>query len=183
MPLYRTAYRARTEEPQDHGFLAWLAAPSLVTGAALNVSGTLYATRIQVPATISTTGIAVQVTAALVTPTASQNLLGLYTSAGAKIAQTADQGAVWNTTGFKQAAWTGGPFVIAGGPSVYVLAAFLSVATTPATFRGLNNTVTFVTSNQTGLGLLSSTMATQTTIPTTYTPGAASGLAQWAALY
>lgn len=183
MPLYRAPARAKWEEPADHGWLAWSHPPSVPSSGAVNVSGTLYGTRVQMPYPISTTGVCCQVITAGATLTSGQCLLGLYTSAGVKIAQTADMSTTWNSTGFKQVAWTGGPFALAGGPGVFYYVAFLAVGTTPPVFRGVNGVATFINAGQTGLGAESTSQAAQTTIPATFAPAGQAALNQWAALY
>lgn len=183
MPLTIPPVRSKNVEPVDNAYLGWSVAPEGVGPGAVNASGTLYGLRIPVPVTISVTNMWIYVNTAGATLTAAQNLLGLYTSAGAKIAQTADQATAWTATGLKSAALTGGPFTIVGGPNVYVYAAILSVGTTPPVFRGINILSAMLNANQTvGLGGRCVAQTAQTTIPATFAPAAVSGLGQWVAL-
>lgn len=183
MPLYPAPQRSYVATATDHGYLAWSMDPANTVASTANISGTLYGTRVEIPTTIRVTNVSVYVATAGATLTAGQNLLGLYTSAGVKIAETADQTTAWGTNGAKVAAFTGGPFTVVGGPKSFVYVAFLSVGTTPPTFRGSNVTALALNINlPAGLGARSTSQATQTTIPATFAPTIVAQFAQWCAL-
>ena len=180
MPLVVPAVLPNEPLPADHGYSTWTYDPVLTVVSTANASGTVSATRIPVRQTITVSTIDCFVSVAGATLTAGQNLLGICTSAGARIAVTADQSAAWVSTGYKTAALIGGPFTIIGGPNVFIYALSLSSGTPPAAFRGLNLLATLVNVNQpVGLGGRSVLQTGQTTIPTTFAPAALDARTVW----
>lgn len=115
------------------GYQAWNYDPQFLvaTGAAANVSGTIYLHKVYLMAGQTATGVGLGVNTAGATLTAGQNLIGLYDSTGARQALTADQSGVWNATGYKSANFTT-PFSVTTSGFFYV--GILAVGTTPPTF-------------------------------------------------
>jgi hypothetical protein len=120
--------------PSVQGFTAWSYDTETATasGAAANVSGTVYLHKIFLPANALITNIHIGVQTLGATLTAGQNLLGIYDSTGTRKGQTADQSAVWTSTGFKTAALTASYTTTAAG---FHYIAVLAVGTTPPAFN------------------------------------------------
>jgi hypothetical protein len=124
--------------PDDLALLAFNMDPVNASQGNLLVSGTIEWVLVGLNGGLhSVTNIIVNVGTAGNTLTSGQSLAGLYSIASngtvARIGQTADQSAVWTSTGLKTMALASGPFDVAGS---YCYVAFLSVGTTPPTFRG-----------------------------------------------
>lgn len=119
--------------PQMQGFLAWNydCEECTATGAGANVSGTIYLHKIYLAQGQTVNNLAVGVQTAGSTLTAGQNFIGLYNSSGTRVAQSADQSGVWNSTGFKNIAMTAGYSVTTAG---FHYIAILAVGTTPPAF-------------------------------------------------
>jgi hypothetical protein len=113
-----------------HGYLAHAFDPALgSTAFALTPGGTVFTTRIVVPATVSCTNLILAVQTAGATLTASQCIAGLYGPTGTLIAPTGDQSGVWNSTGVKVMPLTGGPFTLT--PGYYTVAYYYNGTTGP----------------------------------------------------
>ncbi|MFE0472423.1 right-handed parallel beta-helix repeat-containing protein [Streptomyces sp. NPDC058947] len=119
--------------PSDQGLLAWTGDPVGAAATGQPSSGTLRLARIIVREPVTLSSIWLSVATAGATLTAGQNLLGLYSSAGVLLGQTADQSTAWTTTGVKQAALTT-PYTAT--PGRYYLA-ILTNGTTPPTLHAL----------------------------------------------
>lgn len=95
----------------DHGLLAQnFPAEMATSGIVMPTAGQVRVVRIRLPVTSSVTNIIMNVTTVGNTLTTGQCFAGLYTSAGVKIAVTADQAVPWVSTGIKTAALAAGPF-------------------------------------------------------------------------
>lgn len=121
-----------------YGLLAWSDDPALATSTYKPASGTL-ALMLTSAALSRVSGatltVSVQVTTAGATLTAAQNLLGLYSSDGTtltRIGVSADQSAVWTSTGLKTVSFITSA-AIAMGSSLYL--AVLAVGTTTPAFQ------------------------------------------------
>lgn len=170
-------------QPQDHGLKAWTQDPASCSGATgiVSVTGTIYYQKVILRTPQTITNIVVNVTAVAVTPTAGQNLVGLYTSAGVKLAESADQGTAWSAggVGTKTIALLVPQAVTAG--TYYV--AIMSNAATPAAFlRG--NSLSSSVINTGGALRFINTAAAHTALPASFTPGSANtdNNARWVAL-
>jgi hypothetical protein len=179
-PLYTPPTPRYEYTPADRNWLAWTANPDYdASTTALATSGTLYVFRALLPTASSITNIVYQVTALGTTLTSGQCLLGLATSAGVLIGQSADQSAIWaspGTTGVKTTALASGPFT-ATGPEVEIWALFNG--TTGPTFpRGNGNAIIntgftnprFATAN-TGITALPTTRGALTALSVSYAFG------------
>lgn len=101
-------------------------------GTAALTSGVVYLIRVPLyGGTATITNIIAGVNAAGSGLTASQCFAGIYDSTGAKIGGTADQSAVWNSTGLKTMALSGGPFTTT---SLYAYVVLISNGTTNPQF-------------------------------------------------
>lgn len=163
----------------DHSLQAWAFDPSNATGTyTLATAGTVYVAAIKVnPRLVS--NIVVGVTTGGGTLTASQCFAGLYQN-GALIGSTADQSAVWNSTGLKTMALAT-PVTPLGG-LVYVALVFNG--TTGPTLaagtgiQGVSNVGLTATASRYGTANTSVTTA----LPTTLGTVAALAQAPWVAL-
>ena len=139
--------------------------------------GVIYLMKVKVPQTITATNVAFWLQGKGVTLT--DTYVGLYTSSGALIGKSADVSASLTITNevLKTFPPVSGPFIITGGPAVWVWAAMVSshsgglgspptILATYANQNLLNVNLTpatyFVATNGTG----------QTTLPATITPSA-----------
>jgi hypothetical protein len=175
--------------PEDLSYQAWTYDPLIACGSGgdLLTSGTVYVNRVQVPVSITATNLVVFVVAAGVTLTSGQSLLGLYNSAGTRIGITADQSAIWTSTGTKSAALVGGPFVLSPG---FYWIAFLNVntGTSPKFARFGNNTLTAtignIGANATSNMRFGTNVTAQTALPSplVLASNAASGVSWWAGI-
>lgn len=69
-------------QPADHNMMAWAYDPALCTGGSAAVNGSVYLTKLAVRKAFTTSAVWWSVTTAGVTPTAGQNWIGIYSSAG-----------------------------------------------------------------------------------------------------
>jgi hypothetical protein len=153
--------------PADQGFLAWSGNPAYASDTGQPSSGGIRLCKIFLRRAATISNIWVCVTTAGATLTSGQNLLGLYTSAGARVAVTADQATAWTTTGNKSAALTASYSAAAG--TYYV--AILSVGTTIPQFSAMSApTVSPVNANLTvSTGRFLSGPSGQTSLPANIT--------------
>lgn len=123
--------------PTDHGLVAWNYDPSQGSASGAPVSGTVRMVRM--PAIVQPTtvnGVALHVATGSVTPVAGQNFVGLYDSAGTRVAVSAAITTQFNTSDADAIVPFTAPYVAAAG--VYY-AAVLVVAATPAAFTASSN--------------------------------------------
>lgn len=150
--------------PSDQGAVAWSLDPSEATTGTTLTSGTMIFAAVPVRAATSFSNITFGASGAGVTLTAGQNLIGLYDSAGNRVATSADQSANWTSTGIKTTAMTGGPIALSAG--IYYVAMLSNGATPVAVFREANQ----VSANIINWNLTASTyrfaeLAGQTSLP------------------
>lgn len=155
--------------PQDHGLEAWTHDPYYSDKDATVVNGTVYVNKLMIrrPATLNTLGWVVQNGAT--TPTAGQNWVGLYSSAGSKLVETGVDSAS-SSAGTKLTTITA-QSVTAG----FIWAAFLfNAATPPLILKGSGGTSS-PNINLAAAVRRSAVAATgQTTLPASFTPSALS---------
>lgn len=156
--------------PSDHNLVAWTMDPSEAANSQVLTSGTLYTMGLWVRSATSFSNIIFGASGAGVTLTAGQNLIGLYDSAGNRVAVSADQSGNWTSTGIKTTAMTGAPIALSAG--LYYVA-ILSNGTTPvAVFRESNQ----ASANIINVGLAAASYRSgetggQTSLPTTLALG------------
>lgn len=173
-----------TFTPADHGLLSWNYDPAMCgAGSTGSTAGTVYLMKIKiVNRSTVVTNILMSVTAAGATLTAGQNFAGLYSSSGTLLSATADQSAVWNSTGLKTMALSA-PQTLAVG-TYYV--AFVSNGTTPPSFmRGADISASGVNAGLTvSTGRFLTGPTAQTSLPASITMGSNSTVqtARWVAL-
>lgn len=130
----------------DRGYLYWSMPLYATNGvSAFTPAGTMHIMRLyRVPA-LTVTSIAVGVSTAGSGLTSGQCFAALYTAAGTLVGQTADQSAVWNATGIKVMALTGGPYPITAGD--YYVGFWYNGTTGPSFIRWNNSTGNTAISN------------------------------------
>jgi hypothetical protein len=130
------------------------------------------------------TNIRYWITAAGGTLTAAQNFVGLYNSAGTKLAASADQTTNFGTTGLIDAAMVSGPITVTP-PFVWV-AVLTNGTTGPSFLKAANQTAPWANGK---LAVASSAYGTilsgQTSLPASITPGSIAQASQeyWAAIW
>ncbi len=155
--------------PSDYGFIAWSIDPSEAANNLTLTSGTILMVGLQIRQSTNFSNIIVHLQTGGSTLTAGQNLVGLYDSAGNRVAQSADQSANWTTNGLKIVPMTGAPIALT--PGLYYVA-ILSNGTTPVTIvRETSISSNIINTNLTVATARVAELAGQTTLPATITPG------------
>lgn len=168
------------------GFATWNYDSELPigTGAGVNVSGTIYLHKVYLAQGQTITGAATGVQTAGATLTSGQNLMGLYDSSGNRVAVTADQSAVWTSTGYKSANFTASYSVTTAG---FFYVAILAVGTTPPAFYQAANALSVLFNANVAAGSFRHCTGptAQTSLPATITLGStsASTFNTWIALF
>lgn len=154
--------------PEDYGLVTWNYGVMQVSGSSVPVSGTVRMVRLPVLAVTTTfTSLAVHIDVAPTTPTAGQNFMGVYDTAGTRVAVTADATADFTTIGDKVIALTA-PYVAA--PGTYFVAILANAATPPAFSRSAAFSDTAANFNTTAaLAQYTNGPAAQTTLPASIT--------------
>ena len=170
-----------TVEPGDHGLLSWNMDPIICqsTSTPLGANGTCYVQKLRIDKRVAVTNLHAWVLTAGATLTASQCLAGLYDGSKNQVGVTGDQSAVWNSTGFKTMALTGGPFNC--DPGFYYVVLMANGTTRPAFLRATGN------AHNANLAAASSRWATAdtgrtTTLPATLAAFTAAANPYWVAL-
>lgn len=171
----------------DTGYAAWTYDPTICNAGTspLPTGGTVYLSQVLVRAPKTISNLVLNVNAAGVTLTASQNFAGIYNSAGTQLGVTADQSAVWNTTGCKNMPLAGGATTLTPG---FYWIAFVSNGTTIPSFARASGVINAqIVNGQLGSGQyrFATNGAGATTLPASFTPSAnvSSNLPNWAACY
>ena len=106
--------------PNDHGYLNWSTDPGNATGGANPATGSVRMVKLpRLPQSYTITSVTAFVSTAGVALVANQCFAGIYDSTGTRQGVTADQSAVWNTTGLKNMALTA-PFVVPSQADMWV---------------------------------------------------------------
>ncbi len=179
MPLYRasgsfsnltvTGNALGTAGPATHGLVAWAHDPTQNVNSSLLTNGTVYLTAVYPAKDASVTKLYIHIPVVGVTPTAGQNWLGLYSSAGTRLQQVGIDSEV-ATTGLITATITA-QAVTAG--SFYWVAVLANAATAPTLARASGVTGIGTAAN---IGLTAATYryaiaaTAQTTLPASITP-------------
>jgi hypothetical protein len=161
--------------PVNHGVVAWSYDPSLAPNASLLTNGTVYLSAVYAQRSVSVTKLYWWVTAVGVTPTSSQNFVGIYDSTGSRL-QTTNVDADITSTGLKTTTITS-QALTAG--SFYWVAMVFNAATAPTVARGTGTTgaSSVVVMGQTAATFRYATNGTsQTSLPTSITPASNSAL-------
>lgn len=120
-------------QPADYSLISWAYDPIAANTSSAPVAGTTYIVRLHMPVATTITNLHLIVSGGGSGMTSGQNFAGLYRS-GALIASTSDQSTVWNSSGFKTMALSGGPVAVDAG-DVYV-AFFANASSMPTFLRG-----------------------------------------------
>jgi hypothetical protein len=169
-------------QPSIQGLLAWSYDSEIAGSTNLLTSGTVYLTKMVLPEPITVTNVHLTVETAGSTLTAGQNLLGLYSSSGARLGVSADMTAAFGSSGFKTGVLTAPVSITTAG--VYY-AAVLSVGTTPITVASSPGLQATFNANVTGATLRHAIAATaQTSLPNpiTMSSNTSTGVSPWMAL-
>jgi hypothetical protein len=170
--------------PVNHGFTGWTYDPALAQNVSLLTNGTVYLSKVHIPEDVTVTKLYWWVTTAAATATAGQNFVGLYSSAGTRLATT-NVDAVITSTGLKTTTITGQ--ALTAGGFVWVAMVF-NAATAPTVARatGSGGLATAVNAGLTSSTYRFATNGTaQTSLPASITPSSntAAGFAgPWAAV-
>lgn len=155
--------------PSDYGLISWSIDASQGANSQILTSGTLIMIGVMVRAQANVSNVNIVVSTAGATLTAGQNLVGIYDSAGTKVAESASQEANWTSTGHKQIALTGGPFLLS--PGMYYVA-ILSNGTTPISIpRETSLASNIINLNLSVANARVASLAGQTTLPASITLG------------
>lgn len=122
-----------THGPGDHGFAAWAYDPVIPANSSVLTNGTVYLVKMKIDAAVTVANIYWHLAALAVTPTAAQNTVGLYSSAGTLLASTDVTAVLTTTTGLKTTAISGQ--AVTAGSFVWVGMVF-NASTAPALARG-----------------------------------------------
>ena len=152
--------------PGDHGLIAWSAAAAVVNDIGQPSSGAIRLIKITLKRAATISNIWLTITVAGATLTASQNFVGLYTSAGTRVALSADQSSNWTSTGVKSIALTASYSAAAGDYFVAILSNGTTIPTFSASSSGTNPSNV----NLTGATLrFANGPSSQTTLPSSIT--------------
>lgn len=169
-------------QPNNHGVVGWSYDPVAAASATLITNGQVNLTKILIPVSVAVTTIYWSVTTAGATPTAGQNEVGLYSSAGTKLASVNVDSSV-SSTGLKTGtissqSLTAGSFVWVGW--------VFNATTAPTLARAMGGASAAGTIN---LGLAASAFrfavngTGQTVLPSSVTTGSnLQGTSWWAAI-
>lgn len=171
--------------PLDYGAFAWTDDPGTLNGQTTTspTAGTVYLTKLMVPAACTVTSIWMNVVTAGVGLTTGQCFAALFSPAGALLQTTVDQSTAWASTGNKQMTITGQ--ALAAG-FCYVGQYQNLTPGTNVRFHGGSNGIAAVNFNLSAAASRFATDSTNTgrttTMPATLGTLAASSNALWAAL-
>lgn len=142
-PAARTALGTYTwDTPAARGFLEYNYPPQLATVSNNLVSQSIYGSTFVAQSSGTTTHVGVGVLSSASTPTAGQNLIGLYAISGTTATQIAVTGdlTTWSSQGFQSYAWGTSQTLVAGNTYIILM---MSNASTPVHLAGLSTTAGF----------------------------------------
>lgn len=173
-----------TYQPSDLSFAAWAYDPVCTLNTSPTTSGTIYLAQVKLRYPTTLTKLSIGVATAASGVTANQNFLGLYNSAGTRVAQTA-AGAIDTALASSGILTASLSSSYAAAPGTYWVA-FVNNATTPATL-GRGSGISLSVSNggaSSGNYRFAVNGTAATALPATITPGsntAAGAITLWAA--
>jgi hypothetical protein len=116
--------------PSDHGLIAWTMDPSCTNANGTAVTaGFIYLMMVNLKLAATISKIEVVIGTAGATLTSGQCFAGLYSTAGTRLALTADMSTTWNSTGDKKMSLTGSYSAAAGK---YYVAILMNGTTSPS---------------------------------------------------
>jgi hypothetical protein len=130
------------DTPGEHGMIEYNFIPQIASVSNNFTSGRIYGVSLVAQTSKSTGHVGVGVLSSAATPTAGQNLIGLYSISGTTATQVAITGdlSTWGSQGFNSFAW-GSPVTLTAGQTYLIL--MMSNATTPVHLGGLSSTTGF----------------------------------------
>lgn len=165
--------------PRNHNLIAWSYDPAVVTNGAAITNGTVYLVGVEVNRSTTAVSIRWGLNSAAISPVANQSFVGLYNSAGTRLA-TVDVTAKTTVSGVYSETIS-----VAVTPGLYWIGMVFNAVTQPQPYRagGLDGGLTNV-----GLSVSVARYATNgtsaTSLPSTITPASNSNhhIAWWVAL-
>jgi hypothetical protein len=169
--------------PADHGLAGWSEDPTMATASSqVPAAGQLFLRRVHVPTACSVTNVLVNVTTQ--GASLSNCYAVLFTTAGAKVAGSADQsasGSNWSSgTGVKTVPLSGGPYTITAGD--YYVGIIANGTTLPYLARGNSQASAMVNAGMSSGFRTATGSAGNTTVPSAMGTPAASAYTFWMAL-
>jgi hypothetical protein len=167
--------------PGDHGLIAWTNPAPLANDTGQPASGGVRLVKLTLKRAATISNIWLTITVAGATLTAAQNFVGLYTSAGTRVALSADQASNWTSIGTKSIALTASYSAAAGDYFVAILSNGTTIPTFSASSSGTNPSNV----NLTGATLrFANGPSAQTTLPSSITMSSnvAAAAAYWVAV-
>jgi hypothetical protein len=168
--IYTATGAFGAQQPVNHGFTAWSYDPVAAINTSLLTNGTVYLTKVHIPDDVTITKLYWWVTTIGATATAGQNFVGLYSSAGTRLAATGVDADI-TTTGLKTTTISGQ--ALTAGSFVWVAMVF-NAGTAPTVARGTGSTgiATAVNAGLTaGIYRFATNGTSQTSLPSSITPG------------
>ena len=167
----------------DHGLLTWTQDPATLNGGYTLATGQIYLSKVKITSRSTVvSNILYGVTTAGTALTAGQCFVGLYDSSGNRLAVSADQSGVMNTTGPKTAALTVAQTLAVG--SYYVAFLAVGTGTLPSVAGGGGVSSTINAGLTVGTSRFLNTATGNTSLPATITLSSQSQntASRWAAL-
>lgn len=167
--------------PADHGLAAWSFDPAVATNGATVTNGTVYLSALFISRSFTATKLLWGINTAGVTPTASQNFVGLYNSSGTRLASVGVDARVTATGCFTET------ISQAVTPGLYWVGFVFNAATPPQLYRssGLADSLCNAGISAAASRRYAINGTSQTSLPASITPGsnaASAGVAWWVAL-
>jgi len=138
------------DTPAERGMIEYNFIPQISSISNNFTAGRIYGVSLVAQTSKSTGHVGVGVISSASTPTAGQNLMGLYSISGTTATQIAITGdlSTWNSQGFEPFAW-GSPVTLTAGQTYLIL--LMSNASTPVHLAGLSSTAGFPAMYNAGL--------------------------------
>lgn len=170
MPIWRSSVlQTGTPTPAAQGLSAWAFDPAAATASTTLTGGTIYLVKISNPPADTVTKVYWGVATAGATATAGQNHVGLYSSAGTKLASTGVDSDAGAGTGLKTTTITG---QLLDPGSYYYVAFVFNASTVPTLVRAFtgNTAAATASAGATASGYRFAVNGTaQTTLPSSLT--------------
>jgi hypothetical protein len=166
-------------QPRENGAIAWTYDPASVRSDKLLTNGTLYLASVYVPRSVTATKLMWGINTVGVTATAGQNFVGLYSSAGTRLASVGVDARITTQGLFTET------ISAALTPGQYWVAVLVNAATAPKLYCGSDLNGTLLNFNTAGATLRFATNGTGlTALPASITPSSNTAVQAclWAAL-
>jgi hypothetical protein len=166
-------------KPSAHSYVAWTFDPANASSGKAGTAGVIYLAALYVQKAATVTKLTWGINTAGATATAGQNFVGLYSSAGTRLASVGVDARVTTTGAFTET------ISASVTPGLYYLAFLFNASTMPQVYRGGDLNSTLVNFNLSGASLRFATNSTgQTSLPSSLTlsSNAASQFVYWGAI-